>query len=62
MTTSTAANCSYYPTGQPGFSVTVTRKVTEIATGEVVADEAKSWTYRPDNGVTCKKDESKEDD
>lgn len=50
---STAANCAYYPRGNPGFGVTVYRKVTDIETGTVVIDEKNSWTYKPDNGVTC---------
>lgn len=60
-TTSTAANCEAYPKGNDGFNVTVTRKVKEIATGKIVKDEAKSWTYRPDNGVICKKPEAAAD-
>ncbi|WP_169514104.1 VanW family protein [Jonesia quinghaiensis] len=62
MTTMTAANCEPQPIGSPGFTVTVTRKVTEIESGEVVIDEANTWRYKPDNGVTCKKASSKDDD
>ena len=61
MTTVTAANCEAQPIGSPGFTVTVTRKVTEIDSGKVVIDEANTWRYKPDHGVTCKKPESKKD-
>ena len=50
---STAPDCAYYPRGNPGFGVTVYRKVTEIPSGKVAIDEKNSWTYKPDNGVTC---------
>jgi len=60
--TSTAANCEAYPKGNDGFLVTVTRKVKEISTGKIVADEAKSWRYAPDNGVVCKRNEPKKSD
>ena len=61
VTNSTAANCAPYPRGNPGFGITIYRKVKEIATGKVVIDEKNSWTYRPDNGITCNKPEPKPD-
>lgn len=47
------AGCLPQSRGNPGFSVTVYRKVAIAATGEVVVDESNSWRYRPQNGVVC---------
>ena len=47
------AGCLPQSRGNPGFSVTVSRKVAVAATGEVVIDESNSWRYKPQNGVVC---------
>ena len=47
----TSSSCISQPTGSPGFSVTVFRKV--FLGDEMVRDEAKSWGYRPQNAITC---------
>ncbi|WP_435299553.1 VanW family protein [Timonella sp. A28] len=60
--TSTASDCIPYRQGHDGFTVTVTRKVTEIATSKTVIDEANTWTYKPDHGVVCEKPKSEKDD
>ena len=49
----TGAGCLPQSRGNPGFSVTVSRKVAVAATGEVVIDESNSWRYKPQNGVVC---------
>lgn len=48
-----AANCTPQSAGGPGFSVSVWRKVTVTATGEIVADETNSWRYKPQNQIVC---------
>lgn len=62
---SSATGCTPNSAGQPGFTVTVRRKVTEIESGEVPIDEANTWTYRPTNQIICgsppKKDSSEDD-
>ncbi|SDS74317.1 Vancomycin resistance protein YoaR, contains peptidoglycan-binding and VanW domains [Paraoerskovia marina] len=44
-------DCVASPAGGDGFSVTVYRKVSHD--GSVDKDEAKSWTYKPQNAVEC---------
>jgi vancomycin resistance protein YoaR len=46
-------DCAPQSSGSPGFSVTVTRQVKVIETGEVTIDEANSWRYRPQNAIVC---------
>lgn len=46
-------SCQPQSTGSPGFSVSVWRKVTVIATGEVVIDETKNVRYKPQNAIVC---------
>lgn len=45
-------NCAAYAGGNPGYTITNYRKVTD-PTGKVVIDESFRWTYRPDNPVVC---------
>lgn len=45
------AGCEPYPGGNDGFTITNYRKV--YHDGEQVKDEAKTWTYKPDNPVVC---------
>ncbi len=48
---STAPGCTPSAAGNPGFKVTVTRKVS--LDGVVKFTEAKTWRYDPQNAVTC---------
>ena len=47
----TSGSCIAQPTGSPGFSVTVFRKV--FLGDKLVRDEAKAWGYRPQNAIVC---------
>lgn len=51
--TRSGANCVAQKAGGPGFKVSVWRKVSVIATGEVVVDETNTWKYKAENGITC---------
>ncbi|WP_062288111.1 VanW family protein [Demequina phytophila] len=44
--------CLDTPMGNPGFTITNTREV--YLKGEQVDKSSYTWTYSPDNGVTCK--------
>ncbi|WP_062519775.1 VanW family protein [Demequina silvatica] len=49
---STRAGCLDTPMGNPGFTITNTREV--FLKGDMVDKSSYTWTYSPDNGVTCK--------
>jgi vancomycin resistance protein YoaR len=44
-------DCVAYPGGNDGFTITNYRRV--FHDGKQVKDESYTWTYKPDNGVTC---------
>ncbi|SNT16478.1 Vancomycin resistance protein YoaR, contains peptidoglycan-binding and VanW domains [Micrococcales bacterium KH10] len=48
-----AQGCVPSGAGNSGFTVTVSRKVTEIESGKVAIDEKNTWTYRPTNAIRC---------
>ncbi|MBC7290253.1 MAG: VanW family protein [Actinotalea sp.] len=47
----TAAECEPQSAGNPGFRVTVTRRL--LLEGEVRHEESNSWRYQPQNAVVC---------
>ncbi|BDZ40946.1 vanomycin resistance protein VanB [Paraoerskovia sediminicola] len=49
--TSDSDGCAPSGAGNAGFTVTVTRKVSHD--GDVDKDEAKTWTYQPQNKIVC---------
>lgn len=52
MVEDSGADCKPQGRGGPGFTVTVTRTVTDPS-GTVVEDSSYNWTYQPVNGRTC---------
>jgi vancomycin resistance protein YoaR len=46
-----SGDCEPYPGGEPGFSVTISRKV--LHEGKVVKENSFNHTYNPDNPVVC---------
>ncbi|GAA2515402.1 VanW family protein [Rarobacter incanus] len=54
-----AAGCVASNAGNSGFTVTVSRKVTEIASKKTVIDESKTWTYKATNAIVCGKEPTK---
>ncbi|GAA2245256.1 VanW family protein [Rarobacter faecitabidus] len=58
---STAQNCEPSGAGNSGFTVSVSRTVTEIESGKTIIDETKTWTYRPTNAIICGKKPSAND-
>jgi vancomycin resistance protein YoaR len=51
VVTKSGAQCEDYPKGNDGFRITNFRQV--FRDGEKVKDESFTWTYKPDNGITC---------
>jgi vancomycin resistance protein YoaR len=51
--TSSGAGCASYPGGQPGFTITVDRRVERVDDGEVVIERSYTTTYRPDHAMSC---------
>jgi len=51
VTTLTGPNCVASKAGQSGFTITNYRRV--YLGDKQVKDEADTWTYQPDNAVTC---------
>lgn len=47
----TAPDCIAQSAGNPGFRVTVTRRL--LLQGEVVEDESDTWRYQPQNAIVC---------
>jgi vancomycin resistance protein YoaR len=52
VVTKSGAQCENYPKGNDGFRITNYRQV--FRDGEKVKDDSFTWTYKPDNGITCK--------
>ncbi|MBL0885687.1 VanW family protein [Myceligenerans indicum] len=50
---STDPGCIAYPGGQPGFTITVGRKVERVDDGKVVIDRSYTTTYGADNALAC---------
>ncbi|GAB3169977.1 hypothetical protein GCM10027059_35740 [Myceligenerans halotolerans] len=50
---SSDAGCVAYPGGQPGFTITVGRRVERISDGKVVIERSYTTTYRPDHALAC---------
>ncbi|MBE1876804.1 VanW family protein [Myceligenerans pegani] len=50
---STDPGCVAYAGGQPGFTITVDRKVERISDGKVVIERSYTTTYRPDHALAC---------
>ncbi|EYR63871.1 vanomycin resistance protein VanB [Actinotalea ferrariae CF5-4] len=48
---STAPDCIAQAAGNPGFRVTVTRRL--LLQGEVQSEESDTWRYQPQNAVVC---------
>lgn len=48
---SQSPTCQAQSAGNPGFTVTVTRRL--LLHGELVATEPHTWTYKPQNQVVC---------
>ncbi|WP_278236785.1 VanW family protein [Isoptericola sp. AK164] len=57
---SSSPDCEPYPGGQPGFAITVYRKV--YLDGDLVKDESDFWRYKPDDAVTCTPPEQENDE
>ncbi|MBO0610627.1 VanW family protein [Myceligenerans salitolerans] len=53
VVTSTDPGCVPYPGGEPGFTITVGRKVERIGDGKVVIERSYTTTYRPDHALAC---------
>ena len=51
--TRSGANCVAQKAGGPGFKVSIWRRVSVIATGEVLVDETNTWKYKAENSITC---------
>ncbi|MCL3862592.1 VanW family protein [Actinotalea sp. K2] len=47
----TSAGCISQSAGNPGFQVTVTRRL--LLEGEVQHEESNSWKYQPQNAIVC---------
>jgi len=45
--------CVSQPNGQAGFTITNTRRVYRIDTGDLADTSSFTWTYQPDNGISC---------
>lgn len=45
--------CEPQRAGSPGFSITVSRKVTELESKKTLVNERNSWTYVPTNRIVC---------
>lgn len=56
----TAAGCEPQAAGNPGFRVTVTRRL--LLDGEVQQEESNSWRYQPQNAVVCGPPPAEEDE
>ena len=56
---SDSRTCTPQSAGNPGFSVTVTRKL--FLDGDLTETTSKSWRYKPQNRVVCGEPPSKED-
>lgn len=46
-----AASCEAKGPGQPGFTITNTRRV--LLDGELVEETSDTWTYQPDDAIKC---------
>ncbi|WP_297082367.1 VanW family protein [uncultured Demequina sp.] len=55
-----AANCEAKGPGQPGFTITNTRRV--FLDGEQVDENIDTWTYQPDDAIECVTDDDEDDD
>ncbi|MCL1900110.1 MAG: VanW family protein [Promicromonosporaceae bacterium] len=53
MNYDTSPDCRPRAAGQPGFSITNTRRVFLLSDNSLVEEDSFTWTYRPDNGWTC---------
>ncbi|MDE0572632.1 VanW family protein [Demequina sp. B12] len=51
----TSANCEAKGKGQPGFTITNTRKI--FLDDEQVDEDSYTWTYAPDDAIKCVKEE-----
>jgi hypothetical protein len=51
VTALTGSDCVASKAGQPGFTITNYRRV--YLGDKQVKDEADTWTYQPDNAITC---------
>jgi vancomycin resistance protein YoaR len=47
----TSGDCISQPAGNPGFKVTVTRRL--LLDGEVQREESNSWRYKPQDAIVC---------
>lgn len=56
----TAANCEAKGPGQPGFTITNTRKV--LLDGAEFRSDSYTWTYQPDDAIKCVSPHSADDE
>jgi len=57
--TSSSPQCIPTPAGSSGFTISVSRKVTVTATGEVADEKTNTWTYRPSDQIKCSSGDEK---